>query len=95
MGTATAFKDNLDALKEFKFNMRLVHGVTEPDTWVTILGKELDLPVLAVPIGGVSFNMGGEVREEDYVRAIIRRCFVLLLNKLCDFDIDKIIQVVK
>ena len=32
LGTASAFKDNLDALKEFRFNMRLVHSVTEPDT---------------------------------------------------------------
>jgi len=74
LGTASAFKDNLDALKEVRFNMRLVHDVAEPDTRVTILGKELDLPVLAAPIGGVSFNMGGKISEEDYVKAIIRGC---------------------
>jgi len=74
LGTASAFKDNLAALKEVKFNMRLVHDVTEPDTKVNILGRELALPVLAAPIGGVSFNMGGEISEQEYVRAIIRGC---------------------
>lgn len=74
LGTASAFMDNLDALKEVRFNMRLVHDVAEPDTRVTILGQDLDLPVLAAPIGGVSFNMGGKISEEDYVKAIIRGC---------------------
>ncbi len=74
LGTASAFKDNLAALRAVKFNMRLVHEVTEPDTQVNILGRELALPVLAAPIGGVSFNMGGKISEQDYVRAIIRGC---------------------
>lgn len=74
LGTASAFKDNLNALKEYRFNMRLVHDVQEPDTRVTLLGQDLELPVLAAPIGGVSFNMGGEISEEAYVNAIIQGC---------------------
>ena len=54
--------------------MRLIHDVTKPDTAVTVLGKKLALPVLAAPIGGVSFNMGGAVSEEDYIQAIINGC---------------------
>jgi 4-hydroxymandelate oxidase len=54
--------------------MRLIHDVTEPDTTVTVLGKKLALPVLAAPIGGVSFNMGGAISEEDYIEAIINGC---------------------
>ena len=64
IGTAGAFKDNLAALDALLFNMRLIHGVTEPDTGVEILGKKLLLPLLAAPIGGVSFNMGGKIRHE-------------------------------
>jgi isopentenyl diphosphate isomerase/L-lactate dehydrogenase-like FMN-dependent dehydrogenase len=41
---------------------------------VTVLGKKLALPVLAAPIGGVSFNMGGAVTEEEYIQAIINGC---------------------
>ncbi|NOX33756.1 MAG: alpha-hydroxy-acid oxidizing protein [Deltaproteobacteria bacterium] len=74
LGTASSFKANVNALKAIEFNMRLVHDVTEPDTSVSILGKTLSIPVIAAPIGGVSFNMGGNVSEEDYIRAIISGC---------------------
>lgn len=30
--------------------------------------------MLAAPIGGVSFNMGGQVKEEDYVQAVLGGC---------------------
>lgn len=74
LGTAAAFKDNLAALKELQFNMRLVHDVTEPDTSVTLLGQKMAFPIFAAPIGGVSFNMGGQVSESDYIRAILQGC---------------------
>ncbi|NOR23768.1 MAG: alpha-hydroxy-acid oxidizing protein [Desulforhopalus sp.] len=74
LGSGSSFTNNIEALAKIKFNMRLIHDVTEPDTAVTVLGKKLDLPVLAAPIGGVSFNMGGAVSEEDYIQAIINGC---------------------
>jgi hypothetical protein len=39
LGTASSFKANVAALKEIRFNMRLIHDVTEPVTSVSILGK--------------------------------------------------------
>ncbi len=74
LATASAFKANVASLAARRFNMRLLHDVAEPDTSVELLGKTLALPVLAAPIGGVSFNMGGEVSEEDYIRAVIDGC---------------------
>lgn len=74
LGTAGGFKDNLTALKEVSFNMRLIHDVTEPDLRVSLLGRDLALPLLAAPIGGVSFNMGGLVSEEEYIHAIVCGC---------------------
>ncbi len=74
LGTGASFKANMDALARLQFNMRLIHGVTEPDTSVTLLGRTLSLPVLAAPIGGVSFNMGGGVSEEEYIRAVVSGC---------------------
>ena len=64
LGTASSFKANINALKNINFNMRLIHDVVEPDLSVCVLGKELSIPVLAAPIGGVSFNMGGGISEE-------------------------------
>jgi len=74
LGTGASFVENVQALKRLKFAMRLIHGVTEPDTCVSILGKTLSIPVLAAPIGGVSFNMGGGISEDTYVKSIISGC---------------------
>ena len=76
LGSGATFISNIKALAKIKFNMRLVHDVVEPDTSVTVLGKKLVMPILAAPIGGVSFNMGGAVSEEDYIHAIINGCKV-------------------
>lgn len=74
LGTAASFKDNIVALAEVKFNMRLIHDVKQPDTTVELLGYDLALPILAAPIGGVSFNMGGKVTEDDYILAVLEGC---------------------
>lgn len=74
LGTGASFRANLEALDRVQFNMRLIHDVTEPDTNCSILGRSFTLPLLAAPIGGVSFNMGGAVSEEDYIHAIIHGC---------------------
>ncbi|GAU07389.1 alpha-hydroxy-acid oxidizing protein [Desulfoplanes formicivorans] len=74
LGTAASFRDNVSALAERKLNMRLVHHVIDPDTSVEICGRTLDMPVLAAPIGGVSFNMGGKVTEEAYIHGVLEGC---------------------
>lgn len=74
LGSGSAFTANLKALARWQFNMRLLHDVQAPETAVTLLGKELDMPVIAAPIGGVSFNMGGMVSEEAYTDAVIGGC---------------------
>ncbi|MFH1914715.1 MAG: alpha-hydroxy-acid oxidizing protein [Pseudomonadota bacterium] len=74
LGTAASFKNNVTALAGMRLNMRLLHGVTAPDTAVSLLGFDLSMPVLAAPIGGVSFNMGGGVSEEDYIEAVVSGC---------------------
>lgn len=74
LGTASAFKANIAALGSYRFNMRLLHDVKEPETTTTLLGKTLSMPVLAAPIGGVAFNMGGAVSEQEYADAVIQGC---------------------
>ncbi len=74
VGTAAAFKANLTALERLTFNMRLIHDVTDPDTTTALLGMNLALPLLAAPIGGVSFNMGGKITEQAYIEAIVHGC---------------------
>ena len=74
LGTGSSFIDNVKGLAANKFNMRLIHDVTNPDTGTTLLDKQLSLPILAAPIGGVSFNMGGGITENEYIEAIINGC---------------------
>ena len=74
IGTGAAFRDNIQALSECRFQMRVIHAVVEPDTRTEILGIPLDIPVLAAPIGGVSFNMGGKLSEEAYIAAKLEGC---------------------
>lgn len=74
LGTGSAFMANVQALAKHTFNMRLIHDITEPDTSTNLLGLDLSMPVLAAPIGGISFNMGGKRTEEEYVTAIIDGC---------------------
>lgn len=71
LGTAASFKANVETLADIRLNMRLLHDATEPDTATSVLGYDLSMPVMAAPIGGVSFNMGGGVSEEDYIDAVV------------------------
>lgn len=74
LGTASSFKANLSALASVRLNMRLVHDVKTPSTKTELFGIPMDLPLMAAPIGGVSFNMGGKVTEEEYIGAIVSGC---------------------
>jgi len=74
IGTGSAFRANLAALARWRLNMRVLHDAADPRTDVELLGKPLRLPVLAAPIGGVSFNMGGAVSEAAYIEAVLSGC---------------------
>ncbi len=74
LGTGSSFTANVEALTDYKLRMRLIHGVTTPNPTTEILGMPLSIPVLAAPIGGVSFNMGGKVTEEDYIASKLKAC---------------------
>jgi len=74
LGTGSAFTANVEALARVRLTMRLIHDVTDPDTQVEFLGHTLALPIIAAPIGGVSFNMGGGRSEQEYIDAVILGC---------------------
>jgi 4-hydroxymandelate oxidase len=70
-GTGDSFKRNYSTLKNVRLKLKTIHNVKTPSTKVNIFGKELDLPLLAAPITGASYNMGGFLSEEEYVNAAI------------------------
>lgn len=70
-GSGSAFFANLEALKAWRLNMRTIHGVKEADTTVTLFGQTLSMPILAAPMTGVVYNMGGKLAEDVFSEMII------------------------
>jgi 4-hydroxymandelate oxidase len=73
-GTGDSFKANVEALAEFKLNMRVIHNAINPDTSIEIFGKKMSLPVFAAPVSGTTLNMGGKFSEEEYISWVIGGC---------------------
>ena len=69
--TGASFRNNVTALSAQRLNMTALHDARDPKTQLSLLGFDMDLPVLAAPIGGVSFNMGNSMSEDDYIHAVI------------------------
>ena len=71
MGTGSAFGANLAALGAYHLNMRTLHSVKSADTSLTLFGRPLTMPILAAPMTGVAYNMGGRLTEADFISRII------------------------
>lgn len=70
-GTGSSFKVNIEALAQVRFNMRTIHEVTAPVTSVELWGQQLSLPVMAAPMTGTTYNMGGKMTEEQFAEEIV------------------------
>ncbi len=70
-GTGSSFLANIDSLAAIRIRMSTIHDAVDPDTSSTFLGYKLSLPVLAAPIGGVSYNMSRSVSESEYIDAVV------------------------
>ena len=73
-GSGSSFQANIAALQKKRFNMRVMHGITRPDTSTTLFGKKLTLPLLAAPVGGVWYNMTRRLKEQDFIAAVVQGC---------------------
>src|SRR6056297_770702 len=57
--TAQSFKDNIEELRKVKLQLKTIHEAKKPDTTTEIFGYKLSVPIIAAPVTGSSFNMGG------------------------------------
>ncbi|GLC28699.1 alpha-hydroxy-acid oxidizing protein [Clostridium omnivorum] len=73
-GTGKAFTENIEALENYKLNMRVIHNAKNPDTSIELFGKKLTVPVLAAPVSGTTLNMGGKYSEMEYISWVIGGC---------------------
>lgn len=71
VGTGSSFKANIEALNKIKLNLSTIHEVKQPDTSVEIFNELLSLPVMAAPITGTTYNMGGALTEDVYAQEVI------------------------
>lgn len=74
LGTGSSFISNYDALAKIKLNLRTIHQAHSPQLSCDFLGVEMSMPLMASPIGGVSFNMSQHVSEQDYACAYALGC---------------------
>ncbi len=71
VGTGSSFKANLEALNKYKLNLSTIHDVRNPDTSLELFGEKISLPVMAAPITGTTYNMGGAITEDVYCDEVI------------------------
>ena len=71
VGSGQAFRNNISALAEVKLRQRIIHSVVEPSTRFNLWGNELDMPILAAPIGGIAFNWNDYIPEAEYAKVVI------------------------
>jgi 4-hydroxymandelate oxidase len=71
VGTGKAFIANLEALAAYRFHMRTLHGVRTPDTSLELWREKLSMPILAAPMTGTPYNMGGKITEEEFIEEIV------------------------
>jgi len=70
-GTGSAFRANLESLQEYYLNMRTLHDAKDPTTNCRFLEMNLQTPVLAAPMTGTPYNMGGALSEREFIGMII------------------------
>ncbi|AZT91329.1 alpha-hydroxy-acid oxidizing protein [Caldicellulosiruptor changbaiensis] len=71
IGTGSSFIANIEALSKIRLNLRTIHDAKDPDISIEIFGKKLAMPILAAPITGASYNMGGKISEEEFIHIVI------------------------
>jgi isopentenyl diphosphate isomerase/L-lactate dehydrogenase-like FMN-dependent dehydrogenase len=71
VGSGGSFRVNLEALAEYRFRLRAIHQVKETDTSMTLWDQKLSLPLMAAPMTGTTYNMGGKLTEEEFVSHIV------------------------
>lgn len=70
-GTGVGFRNNLAALAAYTLNMRTLHNAKDPNTEIELFGSRLSFPIMAAPMTGTPYNMGGSISERDFIGMIV------------------------
>ena len=69
--TGSTFKSNVEDLSKIKLKLKTIHNAKKPDLKFNFFSTVLDFPVIAAPITGTVFNMGGALSEKEYIQSVI------------------------
>lgn len=68
-GTGSSFINNYEALAKYKFNLRTLHDVREPELEVELFGRKLELPLILGAVAGAKTNLNNSISENDLVES--------------------------
>ncbi len=71
VGTGSSFRANLEALAEYKLNMRTIHSASEPDIRFDFFDHELSMPILGAAVAGVGLNMRDAISEAELTKGMV------------------------
>jgi isopentenyl diphosphate isomerase/L-lactate dehydrogenase-like FMN-dependent dehydrogenase len=74
IGSAKGFKNNYNALAQVELVMRTFHDMTKPNLAIDMFGYQLKMPIMSAATGGVTYNMGNKMKDEEYINAIFGGC---------------------
>lgn len=71
-GRGRTFQRNVRFLRDrVKLHQDVLGDCGEPDTGLTLLGRQLAAPIFAAPIGMVALNWSDALNEESYAEAVV------------------------
>jgi 4-hydroxymandelate oxidase len=71
VGSGISFINNYKALAALRIKMRVVHGASDPETSMTLLGQKLSMPILGAVVAGAKMNFREIISEEGLATAFI------------------------
>lgn len=73
-GSGTVAVRNFDAWRNVRLNMDTIHENFEPDTSLTLFGRNFKYPFFAGPVGAMALHYGDKYNDLDYNNILVPAC---------------------
>lgn len=73
-GSGTVAIRNFDAWRNVRLNMDTIHENFEPDTSLTLFGRNFKYPFFAGPVGAMALHYGDKYNDLDYNNILVPAC---------------------
>lgn len=73
-GSGTVAVRNFDAWRNVRLNMDTIHENFEPDTSLTLFGRNFKYPFFAGPVGAMTLHYGDKYNDLDYNNILVPAC---------------------